>query len=427
MRRAAWLAVPWLSLAVAAEPPLPSASGAMHLGVKNCAQSTCHGAPEPSPYAVVQQNEFATWKKEDKHAQAWKALTTPKAGAIARKLALSAPEQQALCLSCHADPVAPAQRGKEWSASDGVSCETCHGGSGPWLGDHSNGTQTHAANVAAGMFPTDDPRARARLCFSCHLGDGEHSVGHRLLAAGHPRLVIELDTFTSARPAHHVEDADYFKRKPRNEPVATWATGQAQAALSWLDVAQAAAGGGAMFPDFAVFQCDGCHRAMGKGVRGTGVPHLDASHLKLAELVAERAAPDAVAGLAAHRAALERATTAKALGDELAASRASVAQVLAACGARHFDAGDAKAYLQRLAAGARSGEFAQAAVAEQVTYALGTLLAAQEQEQSRPGVSAAMDALYDEAGKLGHFDAERWRKSAAVLADKLGLKAPASN
>jgi hypothetical protein len=147
----------------------------------------------------------------------------------------------------------------------------------------------------------------------------------------------------------------------------------------------------------------------------------DASHLRLLELIAERVDPPQAGALAARRAALEHAVTPKALADALAASRASAAQLLETCAARKFDAGDARVFLQRLLHGARNGEFPQPAVAEQVTYALGTLLAALDTESRKAGVDAALNALYDEGGKLERFDAGRWQKAATLLADKLGV------
>jgi hypothetical protein len=177
-----------------------------------------------------------------------------------------------------------------------------------------------------------------------------------------------------------------------------------------------------MFPDFAVFECAGCHRAMGAGGKGGGALRPDLSHLRMLEVVAERCAPAQAAVLAGHRAALERATTKRALADEFAASQPGVAAVLEACSARKLDSGDARVWLERLLRNARGGEFAAHPSAEQATYALGTLLASLPDLQKRPGVEAALEALYDEAGKPGSFDAGRWQRSVQQFGDKLGVK-----
>jgi hypothetical protein len=79
--------------------------------------------------------------------------------------------------------------------SDGVACETCHGPAQRWIRTHVEPDATHAKNIANGMYPTADDVQRARLCQSCHLGTAEKFVDHRMIAAGHPRLAFELDTF----------------------------------------------------------------------------------------------------------------------------------------------------------------------------------------------------------------------------------------
>ena len=49
---------------------------------------------------------------------------------------------------------------------------------------------------------------RAGLCLSCHFGNQEKFVTHRMMGAGHPRMSFELDTFTQLQPAHFVVDED---------------------------------------------------------------------------------------------------------------------------------------------------------------------------------------------------------------------------
>ena len=52
------------------------------------------------------------------------------------------------------------------------------------------------------MIDTKDLAVRAKTCLGCHLGRGEQVVDHEMIAAGHPDLAFELDTFTFAQPAH---------------------------------------------------------------------------------------------------------------------------------------------------------------------------------------------------------------------------------
>ena len=60
---------------------------------------------------------------------------------------------------------------------------------------------THADNVAHGLYPTNDPVAQARLCLSCHFGNKDKFVTHRMMGAGHPRISFELDTFAQTAAA----------------------------------------------------------------------------------------------------------------------------------------------------------------------------------------------------------------------------------
>src|SRR5690606_27638381 len=105
-------------------------------------------------------------------------------------------------LGCHATFVPAEKRGKRFALSDGVGCESCHGPASRWLGQHVTGEASRAENIAVGMYPTEEPAARAELCLTCHLGTADRFASHRLMGAGHPRLSFELDTFTRIQPAH---------------------------------------------------------------------------------------------------------------------------------------------------------------------------------------------------------------------------------
>lgn len=254
--------------------------GSIHEGVASCAGSNCHGRLAPSG-AVVRQNELFTWQDPasatGQHSRAWRVLTEPRARAIAGRLGIEAPERAQECIGCHGDPTPPALRGDKFQVSDGVTCETCHGGAELWLAGHYTKNATHAANVANGMAPLEDPKVRASICLDCHLGSDQRGqfVGHRLMAAGHPRLSFELDLFT-AMQAHHAVDADYIRRKKPASGVQTWAVGQALA----LDRAvrlysNPAIGQDGVFPQLTFFDCHACHRRISdeRDARPTALPN----------------------------------------------------------------------------------------------------------------------------------------------------------
>ncbi|MEA3037406.1 MAG: hypothetical protein QOH04_3208 [Sphingomonadales bacterium] len=231
-----------------------------YVGVASCAGSTCHGRSEPTG-AVVRQDELMIWQNASSptgaHSRAWAVLREPRARSIAARLGIGEASSAPLCLGCHATPASPRSR-----LSDGIGCESCHGAASGWLASHYAVGGTHAANVARGMVPLDDPRVRASRCLDCHFGsarDGQF-VDHRIMAAGHPRISFELDLFSTLQQ-HHNEDSDYARRKRRTDDVAFWALGQAMAldrSLSlWSNPGRGTQG---VFPEFYFFDCHTCHR-----------------------------------------------------------------------------------------------------------------------------------------------------------------------
>lgn len=272
------LVAPWLS--ISASPPLPMAAEDVHLGVTTCAGSNCHGATRGYDNSPVEQNEYFLWEREDRHAQAYRTLLTEQSRRIAKNLGIGPAHEAEACLVCHTDYVAPDKRGTRFQLSDGVGCEACHGGSERWLGPHVSGRNTHADNLALGLYPTEDPAERARLCLGCHQGDADHPMDHAIMGAGHPRLVFELDTFTAIEPAHYVADADYRERKPEAAGL-VWAEGQIASAARYLDALDTDAldpgAGGGLLPELTLFDCNACHHPTDStrwepGMSGPGAP-----------------------------------------------------------------------------------------------------------------------------------------------------------
>jgi len=291
------------------EPPL-----GVHLGVATCAGSNCHGSIERPRNSSVPGNEYLIWSKQDKHRNAYGVLLQDRAIRMARALGLPDAANQKLCLDCHADNVSEDQRGRQFQLSDGVACEACHGGASRWLGIHISGA-THQQNVAAGLYPTEQPIARAEKCLSCHYGDATKFVDHRLYGAGHPRLAFELDTYTAIEPAHFVVDQGYVQRKGRITDVQVWATGQAIALVKRMDaVLDPKHAPHGFWPEFSFFDCQSCHHEYGAYARPTttglgpgAVKFNDANEVML-KVAAMRVAPEAAAALSEHMQALHRAT-----------------------------------------------------------------------------------------------------------------------
>jgi len=203
----------------------------------------------------VGQDEYFTWHGKDKHSKAFAVLLEPRSKQIAKNLGLEAPATTVRCLDCHSTNVPETRRARSFDLSDGVGCESCHGPASGWLGPHTTRSWTHAESVKAGMLETKEIAKRVEVCLPCHVGDGNKTVDHQLIAAGHPDLNFEFETFVALMPAHW---------KPENEKTAgatRWALGQAIAFRENMRQFSARIKGKAWesWPDFADFECSSCH------------------------------------------------------------------------------------------------------------------------------------------------------------------------
>jgi hypothetical protein len=236
-----------------------------HLGVASCASSVCHGKSKAVPDQNVGLNEYRIWMDQDLHAQAYRALESPKAKQMALKLGLPSAATAKICLDCHTDNVAAAKQGPKYHITDGVACEACHGGSEKWIETHAQKDATHAANLQRGMYPSEQPLKRAELCLSCHLGTQDKFATHVIMGAGHPRLRFELEVFTALQPAHFQVDADYVKRKGKIEGMNLWFTGQLENAERYLTLLQGPLlTPGGMIPELSFYDCFSCHHSKEK-------------------------------------------------------------------------------------------------------------------------------------------------------------------
>ena len=287
------------ALAARGAPLLPQHSLDKTLGLRSCAGSLCHGSVDAWKSSGVLQTEYMTWSRTDKHARSYAVLLSERSKEMAAKLGLPAPAHRTgLCLDCHTHNPPPDRRGEAYDVADGVVCESCHGAADRWVKTHVEPAATHAGNVTKGMYPTNDDVARARLCLSCHMGNRNKFVTHKMMAAGHPRLAFELDTFTQIGPAHFQIDADWRKRKGSWEGVRAWAIGQAVAAEELLALLQGGRGRDGLFPELVLFDCHSCHHSMtdtrntaARVGAGPGVVRLNDSSLLMLRQIARRVMP----------------------------------------------------------------------------------------------------------------------------------------
>jgi hypothetical protein len=409
---------------------LPYDSKSISLGVVNCANSLCHGSASQWKDSNILQNEYITWSRVDKHAtRAYQVLFDERSKRIARNLGLKGPAHEAkLCLDCHTYDPPAAQRGERFKVADGVSCEACHGPAESWIKSHVAPGATHADNVAHGLYPANEPLAQARLCLSCHFGNKDKFVTHRMMGAGHPRISFELDTFAQTQPPHFVIDADWQKRKGAWDPTRVWAVGQALAASELLDVLiDPKRSRDGLFPELVVFDCHACHHPM-SDVRwsprsGTSPGRIrlnDANFLMLRQIV-RRALPEAEARDFNDRlTGLHRAVAGDG-GDPVEnakAMRAMLDTVMRQLAMRSFRSEDLRAMLAGLLADGLDGAYRDYSGAEQATMAIASLLAflgKRGELADMRAANGALDRLYETVKDDEKYRPERFRAALEEL------------
>lgn len=366
---------------------LPSMSEGAHLGVASCAGSSCHGALEPWTSSTVMQNEYIVWEEDDPHSGSYRTLLTAESQRIARNLGLGRAEEADMCLDCHADNVAVERRAKGFQLSDGVGCEACHGGAVNWLGQHISGAADHGANLLAGMYPSEDPVARARLCLSCHFGTADRFITHRIMGAGHPRLAFELDTYTWTQPAHVVVDDDYRSRKGTIGSVQVWAVGQAVAVEALLDaLLDPERNRDGIFPELVFFDCHACHHPMSNirwaprdshGI-GPGIPRIYDANLIMLRVLLQRIDPAMAADMTSQSKRLHQASL-QGYDAVIAAARAlkeATAGAIERLATHSYGAADMSALMGGVLSEGLAGEYIDYAAAEQATMAVSAILQA---------------------------------------------------
>lgn len=412
-------------------PSLPVDRNAHFLGVETCGSSQCHGASEPWRNATISMKERAIWQEHDKHAQAFVSLSSDAGRAIATKLGLADASQAPQCLSCHSTFVPLAQRGPRFSLNDGVGCESCHGPGSQFLATHVQPTAQHTSNIAAGLYPTNQPAPRAALCMSCHQGDDKRQLNHGLYGAGHPRLRFELDTYGALQPYHFVADADYRRRKPLASHLALWAAGQLRAAEQLLSQVKSAHGQG-LFPELANYDCLTCHRAIGADTQGPGRPGVAPGALSLndAPLVLLRAlaavtAPSEVGRLRDDSRELQAALADTAHRDRvLAKLKLRIAMLAKTMEARAEQPGDLQALVMALVSEAHVEQALAFGAAESIAMSAATLLAADYEQQGLRAAaylraSRALDSVYAAVADAGQYRAKTYVAALDQLAAAL--------
>lgn len=236
-----------------------------YTGPGACSSTTCHGSIAPMTINRVKQNEYSVWIVRDKHSKAYAALMGTVGERMGAILGIGKSEAAPKCLACHALDVPAADRARTFDLTEGVSCENCHGPSAAWLGPHTERDWKHEDSVAKlGMYDTHDIIKRAERCLTCHLGDEKKYVDHAMIAAGHPDLYFELDSFSAEMPRHWKSNNGEPGQPDGSDPwydVREWATGQA-VQLKQALVHLAERTHGKVWPEYSELECYACHHSI---------------------------------------------------------------------------------------------------------------------------------------------------------------------
>ncbi len=411
---------------IAHSTALPQDNGHKNLGNATCGNEFCHAAKVPWKTSVVPQTEFSIFASKDPHGKAYKTLLGEKSSSIAKKLGLKKPaHEEKLCLDCHANNVGPEQRSRTFKIEDGVSCEACHGGADRWLETHVSGAGDHSDNIAAGLFPTEDPVRRATLCMSCHLNNDKKSVTHRMLGAGHPRLVFELDTYTAAEPAHYFVNNDYKKRKKVATAIQTWALGQAKSVQILMEgISNPATFRKLAYPELSFFDCNSCHHRMSDkrwspkspSQNGPGVPRLNTSNLQMLEMLAKQVAPTIGKRLNREVLALHHSTSKSNEQTALAAQliRKTASQLFDQFATYSFSQNDLLSMLNDLVQDGGDKKYLDYVAAEQAALAISTLVTGLHRtgaldEEMFKKLNQAMDPIYKSVESDENYKAENFK------------------
>ena len=183
-----------------------SAEPSKYTGPGSCSSPSCHGGVQARDQTTVLQNEYSTWVVRDKHAHAFVNLTNPVGTRIAKIMGLPQPRHGAALsgLPCAGRSGRPARPHLRSHRRRGLR-ELPRAGVGLAGAAHHARMEVRQVASSSGMYDTRDLIKRSEKCLTCHLGTPEKSVDHELIAAGHPDLYFELDSFMSVMPPHWKE------------------------------------------------------------------------------------------------------------------------------------------------------------------------------------------------------------------------------
>jgi len=418
---------------MALAPPLLGQTGTTtqqpdkYVGPGSCAATSCHGSVKPVAGSRILQNEYSTWIIQDKHSRAYQALTGDVGERMAKILSLGKAEDAPKCLACHALAPPPELVGRKFEVMEGVTCENCHGPAQGWLGQHTtrDSPEKHLQSVHDfHMVDTRNVIVRTGKCLECHLGTASKFVDHEMIAAGHPDLYFELDSFSAVMPRHWNVPRLNANGSPAEDPswegVRDWSTGQAVQLRAAMDrVAWRARGERYdkknIWPEYSELSCFACHHSLtmpkdswrqehGYAGRRPGDPAWNESRYVVFRLLAKEvdasSAQDLDQKLGAVASEMSKLNPDRATAASTATAAAPIAQHFAErLVSMNYDRSLVLRMMQSICDSAEEISLADERAAEQATMALDSLYIAYSKE-AKPGnsadVRAAINGLFQQ-------------------------------
>lgn len=420
-----------------AQTRTPAAEPMKYIGPGSCAATSCHGSVKPIAGSRILQTEYSTWILKDKHSRAYQALTVDVGERMARILKLGAKaEESPKCLVCHALYTTPEQRGRKFEIAEGVSCENCHGPASGWLGPHTTTGWAHEKSVELGMHETRNVIHRTEKCLECHLGTKDKFVDHEMIAAGHPDLYFELDSFSAVMPRHWKQPLESEPGKPMEDPawvgVRDWSAGQAVQLRAAMERLTWRAKGERydkkdVWPEYAELSCFACHHSLGPAKdswrqehgypgRRPGDPAWNSSRFIVFRLMAQQvdsaSAPELEKSLDAVSSEMSKLNPDKSAVVAAANTAAPIAQRLAdRLAAMQYSSALALGTMRKITEDAEEISLADERAAEQAAMALDSLYIAYSKD-AKPAnsadVRAAINGLFQQLEVPSSYNADQF-------------------
>ncbi len=264
-------------------PALDSHAEMQTQSILGCMTTACHGSNVPD--TKTWQRAGKIWLDQDPHARAYTSLLTESSARIVARLVNQPLDRKspayrevlnARCVSCHASENAP-----EKDRKLGADCQVCHGSADAWGSDHYS-SQWKALGKSrfenTKMLNVESMASRARVCSSCHIGElnrtsglsvgQDREVDHRLMAAGHPPMHFDFESYMRRYPVHW-DTQDEQIGLGSSVGVERWRTGKITSAITKLNLLAARAERTTSssakvndWPELTEYSCSSCHHAL---------------------------------------------------------------------------------------------------------------------------------------------------------------------